>query len=329
MSYMHLNLRERLSIFYLNQMGLSYRKIAKRINRSHTTISREIKRNGRVSGCYCDRAANDYANIRKSKPRHSRRLSYIKLRDYILTKLEIGWSPEIISNRLKRDCRQSIKMRISHEAIYKWIYKDALNGGLLYKYLIRCHKKQIKHRRYGSLRGLIPNRIDISLRPKIVDHRGRYGDWEGDTMVGYKHQGRIVTHVERKSRYLLASLIKNGTSELFNKSSIKLFGSIPKNYRKTLTLDNGSENAGFKKIEKMSSMKVYFAKPYSSWERGTNENTNGLIRRSLPKGTNFLNVSNKQLEKIVNLLNHRPRKCLKYRTPFEVFNSILGGALRT
>ncbi len=327
MSYMHLNSRERLSIFYLHQMGLSFRKIAKRINRSHTTISRELKRNGRVSGCYCDRAAQDYAVIRKSKPRHTRRLSYENLRDYITTKLKLGWSPEIISNRLKRDYRQSVKMRISYEAIYEWVYKDTLNGGLLYKYLIRCHKKRKKHRRYGSLRGLIPNRIDISLRPKIVDQRGRYGDWEGDTMVGYKHQGRIVTHVERKSRYLLASLIKNGTSELFNKSSIKLFQSIPKNYRKTLTLDNGSENAGFIKIEKMSSMKVYFAKPYSSWERGANENTNGLIRRSLPKGTNFLNVSNKQLEKIVNLLNHRPRKCLKYRTPFEVFNSILGGAL--
>ncbi len=327
MSYYHLNSRERVSIFYLHQMGKSYRQIAKIINRSHTTISREIKRNKRTIGCYCDQAAQKFADIRKSTPRHFRKLSYSKLKHYVVTKLKLGWSPEIISNRLKRDYRQNNLMRITHEGIYHWIYNDALAGGSYYKYLVRCHKKRKAHRKYGSLRGVIKNRIDISLRPLIVEQRKRYGDWEGDTMVGHKHQGRFVTHVERKSRYLLAGVTPGATSNEFNQTTLKLFKKIPSKYCKTLTLDNGKENAGFKEIEQKLKFKVYFAKPYSSWERGTNENTNGLIRRHFPKGTNFLKVTQQELEKVVKILNHRPRKCLNYRTPFEVFNTILGGAL--
>ena len=168
---------------------------------------------------------------------------------------------------------------------------------------------------------------DSSKRPEVVNQRKRFGDWEGDTMVGRQHQGRLVTHVERKSRYLLAGKACDGTAASFNQTSQSLFAQIPKQFRKTLTLDNGSENADFQDIERCLNLKVYFAKPYASWERGTNENTNGLIRRYFPKGTNFLNVTHKQLEKVVHLLNHRPRKCLNYRTPFEVFNSVTRGAL--
>jgi transposase, IS30 family len=330
MCYNHLNQRDRMCLFYLLQSGLSLREIGRRLNRSHTTISREVKRNKRIIGCYCDRAAQSFAEKRKAIPRHKRRNSNEQLRHYVVEKLWLDWSPEIISKRLNRDFPYSKKkMRVSHEAIYHWIYNDAEQGGTLFKRLVRNHKKRKKQRRYGSLRGLIPNRVDISQRPGVVDRRSRYGDWEGDTMVGYRHKGRLVTHVERKSRYLLAGKAEDGTAVSFNDASLQLFKQIPNNYCKTLTLDNGSENAKFSDLEETLSLQVYFAKPYASWERGTNENTNGLLRRYFPKGTDFLRVTHSELAKAVKMLNHRPRKCLNYRTPFEVFNSVTGGALRT
>jgi len=328
MSYCHFNARERMTLFYLHQMGLSFREIGRRLNRSHTSISRELLRNKRRFGCYSDIAAQEFANARKSIPRHHRRYSNINLRQYVLEKLKLQWSPEIISNRLYIDFPYSVKkMRVSPEAVYQWIFKDAQQGGTLYKFLVRTHNKRRKQRRYGSLTGIIPGRVDISKRPKIVGDRARYGDWEGDTMVGRKHQGRLVTHVERKSRFLLAGKANDGTAEEFNKTTHDLFEQIPNKYLKILTLDNGKENSSFNELQESFGLKVYFAEPYASYQRGTNENTNGLIRRTYPKGTNFLDITEGELEKVVNLLNHRPRKCLKYQTPFEVLNKILDGAL--
>jgi IS30 family transposase len=332
MSYTHLNARDRVCLFYNLRVGLSLREIARKLNRSHTTLSREIQRNKSIADGYgyCDLVAQCFADERKVCPRHSKRASNKKLKEYVLDKLKIGWSPQIICNRLKRDYPYSKKtMRISTETIYQWILNDAKQGGLLYKYLVRSHKKRRKQRGYSVLRSHIPDRIDIDKRPAVVQNRARYGDWEGDTMVGHKHQGRLVTHVERKSRFLLSGKAKDGTAKAFNQASLNLFHAIPEKYRKTMTLDNGSENTFFKELQDKLSFKVYFAKPYASWERGANENTNGLIRRYFPKGTNFLKVTKSELEKAVYLLNHRPRKCLKYRTPFEVFNSVLGGALGT
>ena len=332
MSYTHLNARDRTCLFYNLRIGLSLRQIARILNRSHTTLSREVKRNKPIADSYgySDLVAQSFADERKACPRHSKRASNLKLKEYVLEKLKIGWSPEIICNRLKRDYPYRKKtMRLSPETIYQWIFQDVEQGGTLYTYLVRSHKKRRKQRRYGACRGHIPDRIDIDQRPAIVEKRARYGDWEGDTMVGHKHQGRLVTHVERKSRFLLSGKAGDGTACAFNQVSLKLFKLIPKRYRKTMTLDNGSENSLFKELQEKLSFKVYFATPYASWERGANENTNGLLRRYFPKGTNFLKVSESELEKAAHLLNHRPRKCLKYRTPFEVFNSISGGALGT
>lgn len=330
MSYAHLSARERMCIFYQRQMGRSIRSIAQYLGRSHSTISRELQRNLRpYIKSYCDYYAQNRAEQRKAIPRHAQRRNNEQLYAYVADKLKLGWSPEIISNYLKREYPRNIQYRVNTEAIYQWIYKDAAEGGNLHQHLVRRHKKRRKQQPYGNLRGHIPNRIDISERPAVVDRRSRYGDGEGDTMVGHRHQGRLVTHVERKSRYLLAAKAKNGTSAVFNQASLMLFQLIPKRYRKTLTLDNGSENAAFGYLEQQLDFKVYFAKPYASWERGTNENTNGLLRRYFPKGTNLLKVSKSELERAVNLLNHRPRKCLNYSTPFEVFNRITGGALGT
>jgi IS30 family transposase len=313
-------------------MGHSIRAIARYLGRSHSTISREIKRNIRPHiDSYCDRYAQSCAVQRKSIPRHSRRRSDDLLVTYVTEKLQLGWSPEIISNSVKKAFPRQTTKRVHTETIYQyqWVYNDAMQGGELYRHLVRHHKKRRKQQRYGSLRGHIPNRTDISERPVVVDERRRYGDWEGDTMVGYHHQGRFVTHVERKSRYLLAARVDTGTSEAFNQASLELFHRVPERYCKTLTLDNGSENVGYEKIEKELGFKVYFAKPYASWQRGANENTNGLLRRYFPKGTDLLEVTKSELDRVVNLLNHRPRKCLNYQTPFEVFNRITSGALGT
>jgi len=320
MPYSHLNARERMSIFYLHQMRLSLREIGRRLNRSHATISRELKRNARIGGmCYWDQAAQSFADKRKAKARHFRRYRCEPLRTYVVAHLHLGWSPEIIAHRIVKTYPRRSSMRISTEAIYQWVFRDAREGGNLYQSLVRRHAKRKKQRSYGALRGSIPDRVDIELRPSIVDHRRRYGDWEGDTMVGARHQGRLVTHVERKSRYLLVAKAENGTSNAFNNASIQLFESLPAKLKKTLTLDNGSENAGWKNLAKELNLKIYFAKPYASWERGTNENTNGLIRRYYPKGTDFLKVTHEELAKVANQLNNRPRKCLNFRTPFEVF----------
>jgi len=220
-------------------------------------------------------------------------------------------------------------MRMSTEGIYRWMYEDTIAGGDLYKHLRRCHKKRKKQRKYGSLRGLIPNRISIHERPEAVDLRNRTGDWEGDTVEGCKGSGGVATHVERSSRYLIAARLIDKTANIFTSQSIKAFRVVPHAFRHTLTLDNGKENARFQTLEKKTGLTVFFADPYSSWQRGLNENTNGLLRQYFPKGSSFKNMTDEELAEAVRKINHRPRKCLGYRTPHEVFNSAKSGALRT
>ena len=332
MSYCHLSSEERYVISHLAIYGLSLRQIAQRLRRHHTTISREIKRN-RPS--YSDQAvywydvAQEFADRRKRKAHHWVRKSKHQLVRYVRCKLKQDWSPEEIAGRLIIDYPNNEMMRISHETIYQWIYSDAISGGNLYTHLRRCHKRRRKQRRYGSLRGLIPGRIGICQRPQAVDKRSRFGDWEADSLEGAKGTGAIASHVERKSRYLVAAKLCDKTAKTMNIASAKAFQRIPKLLRKTLTVDNGKEFSRFKQLEHKTGFCIYFADPYSAWQRGCNENTNGLIRQYLPKGTNFKNITNKDLALIVKKLNHRPRKCLNYQTPHEVIYSAIRGALAT
>jgi len=198
-----------------------------------------------------------------------------------------------------------------------------------YTHLRRHHKKRRKQRRYGSCRGLIPGRVNISERPEAADNRKRFGDWEGDTLEGAKGSGGIASHVERKSRYLVAAKLSDKSAETMTTASAMAFRRVPKLMRKTLTVDNGKEFAHFKQLEKKTSFSIYFADPYSAWQRGSNENTNGLIRQYFPKGTNFKDTINKDIALVVKKLNHRPRKSLNYQTPHEVFYSAIRGALAT
>lgn len=330
MSYSHLSSNERYVISHLVLYGLSLREIGRRLNRHHTAISREIKRNRPTyadDAVYYYDAAQFFVDQRKRMPHHAIRQSNPPLVHYVKCKLAKDWSPEQIASRLSVDYPNSKTMRVCHETIYQWIYSDAINGGDLYTHLRRHHKRRRKQRHYGSCRGLIPGRVSISKRPEAVDSRKRFGDWEGDTLEGAKGSGGIASHVERKSRYLVAAKLSDKSAETMTIASAKAFRRVPKIMRKTLTVDNGKEFAYFKQLEKKTCFSIYFADPYSAWQRGSNENTNGLIRQYFPKGTEFKEITNKDLALVVKKLNHRPRKSLNYQTPHEVFHSAIRGAL--
>ena len=332
MPYSHLALKERYVIYHLVLYGLSYREIGRRLGRSHTTISREVKRNQPTyadDAVYFHETAKKFADQRKCRPRHFQKQSIPWLVKYVNRKVQEDWSPEEISGRLSIDFPDKKEMRISHETVYQWIYRDAGNGGTLYTHLRCRHKKRRKQRRYGSGRGLIPGRVSISERPQVVDLRSRFGDWEGDSVEGSKGSGAIASHVERKSRYLVASKLADKKADTMTKKSIKAFWRVPKAMRKTLTVDNGKEFSLFKEIEQRTGLTVYFADPYSAWQRGCNENTNKLLRQYFPKGMDFRNITDKDLANKVKHLNNRPRKRLKFQTPKEVYLQALRGALAT
>jgi IS30 family transposase len=229
---------------------------------------------------------------------------------------EDQWSPEQIVGRAELDGLETI----SHETIYQRILEDKQAGGTLYTHL-RCKKKRKK--RYGSARskrGVIPNRVDIDQRPAIVDSRKRTGDWEGDTIIGSHDGGAVIASmVERKSRFTVLAKSKNKTTtaviESINQHMLPIAALVC-----TITLDNGREFSSHELMAAMLDANIYFAKPYHSWERGLNENTNGLVRQYFPKKIPFDNITNRDLQRVVKKLNDRPRKCLGYKTPFEVFS---------
>jgi transposase, IS30 family len=332
MSYGHLSLQERYVIHHLKLFKLSHREIGRRLGRHHTTVGRELARNGPLlpeHGPYWHEAAHRQAEARRRFARHRRRADHQPLRRYVVQRLERDWSPEQIAGRSRRDHAGDPRMRISPETVYQWAYDDAAAGGTLYRHLRRAHRKRRRQKRYGTGRGRIPGAVGIALRPGIVARRARFGDWEADTVEGAKGSGAIASHVERKSRYLLTAKLDNKRADTFAERTIRVFRSIPRACRHTLTVDNGKEFARFKRIESQTGLDVFFADPYAAWQRGTNENTNGLLRQYFPKGTNFRSVSDEDLETATRLLNHRPRKCLADQTPHEVFMLARRGALPT
>lgn len=329
MPYTHLTEQNRYVISHLKLAGYSCREIARRIGRSHTTISREIKRNGpKIPGdVYWYYVTHPVAVARLHQAKHRRRQENRKLVDYVESKISQGWPPEVISARLKLEYPTDRQMRICHETIYLWIFLDAQKGGDLYQHLRRRHKRRRKQKRYGTGRRFLPGRVSIDERPSSVNQRKRFGDWEGDTLEGAKGTGGLATHVERKSRYLLAVKLPDKKASTMTKQSIKAFRKVPRKLRHTLTVDNGREFTNFKELESKTNLNVYFADPYSAWQRGTNENTNGLLRQYFPKGTNLKLISEKEVAFVVKKLNNRPRKCLNYQTPYEVFSLAKRGAL--
>jgi len=218
-------------------------------------------------------------------------------------------------------------MRISPETIYHWAYIDAQQGGQLYRHLRRHHRRRRQQKRYGTGHRFLPGRVSISERPDVANSRSRYGDWEADLMLGGTGKGALATCLERKSRYLVADAVPNKAASSFNTAIQGALADVPSELCLTLTVDNGKEMAEFKKLEQATGLTVYFADPYSAWQRGGNENSNGLLRQYFPKGCNFHKTTEEQVQEAIHRLNHRPRKCLNYRTPHEVFSQIVGGAL--
>lgn len=310
--YTQLTQEQRYQIYAFLKAGFSQSAIALEIQVHKSTICRELKRNKGQKG-YRPKQAHIKATNRRQKA-----VKYVKLTPKIIilvnNLIRQDFSPEQVSGTLKRN----YGLMISHETIYKYLLVDKANGGTLHKHLRRSNRKRKK--RYGSrnLRGQITSRVSIDLRPTIVDNKERIGDWEIDTIIGKNHKGALLTIVERKSKYTLIQRLSYKRSQLVANATINLLAPYPEKVF-TITSDNGKEFAEHQLISKRLTAKVYFAHPYHSWERGLNENTNGLIRQYFPKNTDFKTITNKSVEKVVDRLNNRPRKTLGYATPNEVF----------
>ncbi len=319
MGYRHLNIGERESILKMRSEQKDMTHIAELIGRNKGTISRELSRNLSSTGEYKPHLAQRYYTKRRDASKQPYRIEQNgRLRQYVRNKLKLYWSPEPIAARLEIDHPDTPQMRVSPLVIYNWVQRDKATGGKLYKYLRQGHRKRRKKRGSLNNQGQIPDRRPISERPKTVDNRRELGHWEGDTVVGKSHGSFVASHVERKSRYLLVGRMDDKSAESMNTITQRLFRKIPKAQRKTMTFDNGKEFAGFKALEKSVGFCCYFADPYSSWQRGTNENTNGLLRQFFPKGIDFNEISEEVIDRVAALINNRPRKCLNYRTPHEV-----------
>lgn len=319
--YIQLTIQERVELNFMLWDKLSIREIARRLNRNPSTISREIKRNTpAIRRRYTPHLAQEKYQLRKATSRQRPRLKDPKVVEYVTMKLKEDWSPEQIAGKWNKHHK---KLTISHEAIYQYIYANSnpCDEHDLRPYLRRKHKR--RHRKYipfKTTKTTIPNRIPIDLRPREIEQRKIIGHWEGDSMVSRKSLAALNTLAERKSLLIKITKLDRKTKEETNSAVIKRLGSCPDKLRQTLTLDNGTENAGHEEITKTIKTKCYFAHAYHSWERGTNENLNGLIRQYFPKGTDFAKVTEAEIKYVENMLNNRPRKKLNYLTPNEVFN---------
>jgi IS30 family transposase len=314
LKYHQITSEERYTISTLRKQGYNPKVIALYLGRDKSTIYREIKRNIRKNGSYNSTYADSRARTRRSKSRRNQHFGAAEF-ELVTQRLERKWSPEQISGDLKL----SGLLDISHETIYRYIKNDRRDGGTLYKYLRGAGKKRRK--RYGAKdsRGRLKGKRNIADRPAEVEDRKELGHWEIDTVHGKGSNDCIVTLVERKSGFVEIGKLKNKSVSELNRRTIKLINRHPGDIL-TITADNGTEFHGYKKIEASTDLEFYFANPYHSWERGTNENTNGLIRQFLPKGTSMEKLTQRQCTQIANKLNSRPRKRLGYKTPKEVLN---------
>ncbi len=324
MSYTHLNRTERNVIYRMRFLNHSLSEIARTLGRHKSTISRELRRNRTFLGKWWSSQADMYAGLAQRRHLGRPKTGDRRVMRYVLQRLEQGWSPEQIAGRIRQvDFPEDPTMWISHETIYRYVWADKARGGSLFEHLRRGKKRYRKRGRNTQTRGQIRDRVSIEERPKEVEDRCRFGDWEGDTVVGKNMKGYIATFVERKSRFTVARVMKDKRAQTLNTAAFRGFAKLPSNLIRTLTVDNGKEFAGFKEIERRLSTHVYFAHPYSSWERGTNENTNGLLRQYIPKKTEITDVTPAALNAIIKRINNRPRKTLKYRTPHEVFQDAI------
>ena len=334
MYYKHFTIEEREKIQEMLWQKSSIRSIAAAIGRSPSSVYREIKRNKpQERNLYTPRLANERALKNRKLRGREKRLKNKELREYAVEKLKLGWSPEQIAETVEK----AIGINISHEAIYQYVYAQVHQGGHghvkpgredLRPYLARRHKRRAKKGMRKSHRidkGPLPS---IDDRPEEVDARVEIGHWEDDCIVSRASLDRLKTINERVSGIVFITKIKNGTIKETNSALCDRLESLPEQHRKTLTRDRGSENLGYEELEQELGIRCFFAHAYSSWERGSNENVNGLIRRFFPKKTDFRTITDKEIRAVEYLINSRPRKRLGWKTPYQVFYELTGVALQ-
>jgi IS30 family transposase len=312
MRYRHLIQEERYQISALQEAGWSQGAIAAKLGRHASSISRELSRN-RVVGPYQPQVAGLLAAARSQKSASNARRVPASAWQFAREKLAETWSPQQIAGHQRAEHLP----RLSHEAIYQRIYEDKRDGGTLHLAL-RLHKQRRKRRGVRERRGMIPNRVSIDQRPAIVADRARYGDWEADLVIGARHSQALVTINERKSRYALITRVTSKQAAGVSQAIIEQLKPFAK-MAHTLTTDNGKEFAQHERIAAELKLDYYFAHPHSAWERGANENLNGLLRQFFPKHRKLEEVTDEQIALAQHRLNHRPRKCLGYKTPHQVF----------
>ncbi len=320
MSYVHLTPMERAKIELLYEQGLKVTAIGRVLKRHRTTIRRELRRNGSAQRYEAQAAQSQYVRRRKAC-RPKGKLSYEPLREYVAEKIAVGTlSPQLVAGRLNLDFPEDCRMRVCHESIYQAIYKTGHYLDFLLEYLPQARPKRRKRGQGKARRGPgIPNRVGIEHRPAIVDSRTEPGHWEGDLVVGKGQDGFILTLVERVSRLLHAVKTRTKQASEVCQAIIETLLDRPTSWVRTITFDNGTEFSDHQRIADELGVNIYFAEPYSAYQRGSNEQVNGLVRRHLPKGTPFYYLSQGEIDAITNTINNRPRICLGYRTPNEVF----------
>lgn len=314
----HITYEQRYTIQVMLAKGISQNEIGLTIGKHKSVISREISRNkdGR-SGLYTADLAQRKTDKRKvDKPKAIQFTQ--SMQQQVEELLRKGYSPEQVVGRMKKQGIQCV----SHERLYQHIWQDKRSGGQLYEHLRRRGRKYRKRGKSLAGRGCIPNRVDIDLRPKIVEARKRFGDLEIDTIVGKNHKGALVTSNDRVSGMVKIKKVNSKTASEVRQAAEEILQDW-KPYIHTITADNGKEFAEHEQISESLNIDFYFAKPYHSWQRGSNENLNGLIRQYFPKRTDFSTISDEQVKQVENILNNRPRKRLNFETPLEKMENIL------
>ena len=331
MKYQHFTIEEREKIQEMLWEKQSVREIARTLERSPSSVSRKIRRHlpkGRRQ--YTPRVAHEKALASRHSRGRIERLKNDVVRQYVIQHLKQRWSPEQIAGKMKQD----IGEKISHEAIYQYIYAQMYRNGWsnlrpgCEDLRIYLRWKRKRRQRKGVCRGqrlMSKNGTSIDDRPKIIEKRKRIGDWEGDSVESKDHKPGINTLVDRKTGYVFITKLKAKTGSATVSAVASRVSELPQHLRRTLTLDNGPENRDWQSMQQATGMDVYFAHPYHSWERGTNENTNGLIREYFPKKTDFDMITDEEISEVEYALNTRPRKRLNWKTPLEIFSVALHG----
>ncbi len=315
MNYQQLTEGRRYQISALLEQGISVPEIANTVKCHRSTIYRELKRCGK-KGQYLPDRAHQLAVVKR---RQSRKYRIPQSRiDFVELLLTIDWSPEQISNVLTR-----AGAKVSHEWIYRFVARNKRQGGKLFRHLRQGHKRYRRGKKEKA--PAIKNAVSIDERPEVVESRERFGDWEIDTVLGKHGTGAVITILERKTRFYLTKKVPSKSAEEVTKATIDML--MPyKEFVHTITADNGREFAGHEEISEALEAEVYFAHPYSSWERGANENANGLLRQYVKKGTDLRTVSDDDIERAQRRINYRPKKCLGFKQPAVIFKEMMEAA---